>query len=121
LQEISRKKPVLKNRVSQEIENAGVMLAVEQSGQVRVRQLTEKCGLRLSRRVRCVWLRHDLGTLKKRLYALKPKVPKKAWCRRRRRSSRWKRPRLKRRPMANRERASGILRGPGYVLVGDLK
>ena len=55
LQEISRKKPVLKNRVPQEIEDAIVALAIEQPafGQVRDRQRTERsAGLR-SRRPAC--------------------------------------------------------------------
>jgi hypothetical protein len=77
LAEISRKKPILKNRVAPEIEAAVVALAIEQPtwGQVRVSNELKKQGLSISPfGVRGVWLRHDLANTKTRLKALEARM-----------------------------------------------
>lgn len=73
LQEISRRKSVIRNRVSQDIEKAVVELALKNPalGQLRVSNELRKKGWIVSPGgVRSIWLRHDLQTFKHRLKAL---------------------------------------------------
>jgi hypothetical protein len=77
LQEVSRSKPILKNRVDPNIEAAVVKMAIDYPafGQVRVCNELRKHGLFISAGgVRSVWLRHDLEKFSKRLTALEARV-----------------------------------------------
>lgn len=76
LQEISRKKPNIKNRIPDYIEQAIVNLAIENPalGQARASNELAKQGIMISAGgVRSVWLRNELETFQKRLKALEAK------------------------------------------------
>lgn len=77
LMDVCRKKPIVKNRVPEHIEQAVLQIAIEQPalGQYRVANELQQKGITVSESgVRSIWLRHDLATFKKRLKALEAKV-----------------------------------------------
>ncbi len=76
LVDISRRKPIVKNRVAEHIEQAVINLAIENPalGQLRASQELLQRGIIVSSSgVRSIWMRNDLETLKKRLKALETK------------------------------------------------
>jgi len=69
----TRRKPNPKNRTDEATENAVVEIAIENPalGQVRASNELRKRGVFISPAgIRCVWIRHELTTFKKRLKAL---------------------------------------------------
>ena len=76
LKDMSRKKPLVKNRVPEHVERAVVELATENPalGQLRAAHELQQRGVMVSSSgVRSIWLRNDLETMKKRLKALEAK------------------------------------------------
>lgn len=77
LQELTRRKPNLRNRIAPEIESAVLALSLKQPawGQTRIANELRKRALSISPAgVRCVWRRHELENMKLRLKALGAKV-----------------------------------------------
>ena len=76
LQDLSRRKPNEKNRVSTHVEEAVIALAIENPalGQFRAsKELLQRGIMVSSSGIRSIWIRNDLETFKKRLKALEAK------------------------------------------------
>jgi len=81
LKEISRRKPIIKNRVEPQIEQAVIEMATENPayGQVRVaNELTKRGQFVSPTGVRSVWVRNDLQTFARRLKALEARLAQNA-------------------------------------------
>ena len=79
LREVSRRKPIPKNRVEPEVEQAVIQMAFDYPayGQARVCNELKKQGIFISPAgVRSVWQRHNLEIFPKRLKALEERVAK---------------------------------------------
>ena len=80
LLEASRRKPNLRNRIDESIEEEILRLTFEYPsyGQVRIKNELAKKGMKISPcGVRCVWLRYNLETIKKRLKYVEEKMAEK--------------------------------------------
>lgn len=80
LMDLSRKKPILKNRVSEHVERAVIELAIKNPalGQKRASWELQQRGVMVSSSgIRSIWLRNHLETMKKRLKALEARAAKK--------------------------------------------
>src|SRR5665213_771331 len=81
LQEISRSKPILKNRVEPVVEEAVVQMAFDYPayGQQRACNELRKKGIFISAGgIRSVWLRHNLELFEKRLQNLEERMAKES-------------------------------------------
>lgn len=77
LLDMSRRKPIMANRVDPVVEKAVLDMAIEYPayGQLRVSNELKRQGIMVSPGgVRSIWLRHDLNNLKRRLRALEAKM-----------------------------------------------
>ena len=80
LLDVSRRKPNKKNRIDEVIEEEIVRLSFVYPayGQVRIKNELARKGMKVSAcGVRCVWLRHNLETIKKRLRYVEEEVAKR--------------------------------------------
>ncbi len=107
LTDLSRRKPVFKNRVAAEVEAAVLTASLEhpEQGQQRIAELLAAAGYRISSSgVRSVWMRHGMETTEKRLFALLER-------------SRWDQrpPSAEQQAALDRARARGLLRSGGFV------